>query len=362
MLRRVLLLAVLILLVSLPVTVSVAKTPEVKLLTTMRDNIDQVFWLSGDQKIGIFTGKRISVISSAGKKLWNYEQPNRMVLTKGLVAYTEDEGLIMRFAPEDGRVLWKNKLPKDYQLIEGIDDWFLLYNIDFSIDLTEFKVYNNDLKELWSYKGSNFYPGAVLPGGNVVVGTYYTNENISVLTINNSKKRSLIAKVVDPYFVEGGGVIKAVTNKVTKRTLIKLETAKWWAVLAENGEVILNQYNLPIKKNVHSVVPCGEGFAFVGYNDQVITVTEKGKVLWSVQLDKDIKYVSANADYLAILCGESGGFGIGKQLMLFNKNGKLLHQVRLVRPFENIQIAKSAPKVLGVYGSELYLVDFGDLK
>jgi len=48
--------------------------------------------------------------------------------------------------------------------------------------------------------------------------------------------------------------------------------------------------------------------------------------------------------------------------MLFNKNGKLLHQVRLVRPFENIQIAKSAPKVLGVYGSELYLVDFGDLK
>ncbi|HOJ79182.1 MAG TPA: hypothetical protein PL158_13965, partial [Bacillota bacterium] len=80
------------------------------------------------------------------------------------------------------------------------------------------------------------------------------------------------------------------------------------------------------------------------------------------QLDKDIKYVSANADYLAILCGESGGFGIGKQLMLFNKNGKLLHQVRLVRPFENIQIAKSAPKVLGVYGSELYLVDFGDLK
>ncbi|HOJ79025.1 MAG TPA: hypothetical protein PLZ08_12145 [Bacillota bacterium] len=44
MLRKVLLLLLMVLLVSLPVTtVSVAKTPEVKLLTTTRDEIEEIW-------------------------------------------------------------------------------------------------------------------------------------------------------------------------------------------------------------------------------------------------------------------------------------------------------------------------------
>lgn len=326
--------------------------PELK--WTINKNVEKAFWVQDGSLVGIL-GNDFSVFDLKGKMVWKTGINNGSRITEKLKLITPD-GLLVALSPKNGEKKWEKKFTGEkFNICEGIDGIYVIFSE--SSDSTQINVFSESRKPLWQKSLKSFYPVVVLPEGNFVVGMRWnsTNYGIEIQIVGGAKEPQTLVSLNDPAFMESPVPVVAI-NKLTKQTLIAVETAPWWTVISHTGEVLVNKNKLPLEKT-DLVTSCGLGFALASsVGSKVISISEQGKVLWSQKYDRYINGISGNTTHIIVSIGNIGYPG---KIFLYSKDGKQKGTIDIPISLNQVRLAGISQMVIGVMPvSKTYLFDF----
>lgn len=333
---------------------------------SMKSSVTNAFWLIDGKLIGIEKAGNygFSVMDISGNIIWQMEnreeyEPTRLHSFGTNQIRLISDGRLLALSPGTGSKLWEKRLAgNDNVIIPGWKDGFLGIATTSGNKLLV-NIFSDAGELLWKSTVSdvNFNPLQLLPGGKALVGmlSYSDKQYTQIQLMDASGNRHTIVGLDTPLLLSGEDSPKFIINETSKQTMIVVQSASWWSVITQNGEVIADERDFPFKVSVASSF--GSGFALGEEgNSQVVFVSEKGKVEWTKNVEGPVWGLSGNSSHLGIIIGRPGTKG---RILLLNTQGQLEDEISILKAPSKISMASFAPLVVGYLDySKVELFDF----
>lgn len=327
------------------ITIFTSCAAQIVEINSFKDNdVIRSFWIEDGKTIAVLGGRKVKAYSKEGNLLWqlNVEHFN---ITSTLKAILPDNTLVA-LSNNDGSYIWNKKLKgENLSILNGVDGKFMVYSV--SDDLIEINIFSEAGETLWEYSGKFFIPLAILPEGKLILGMSFNKveEKVEIIMIEQSKGTRIIASLKDYSLFSLGNTPLIETNKFSKKTIITISSAPWWAIISESGEIIVSGEKIPFSKT-NLITSCGTGFAIANtFEKKLALISEKGEMLWTKDLKRTIQSISGNNSKLAV---STGNLGYPGEILIYDKTGKLEKSIEVSSSISGIQIAEMSSNLLGI--------------